>query len=280
MAFSLIFYLEVMARSLAKKHGMTLFSRYIGIDYSGAQTPQSALKGLRVYMTEPEAEPREILPIPGQKKFWSREALAHWLVETLRESPPTLVGIDHAFCFPWRYFEEHRLEPGWASFLEDFTQHWPTHEPDMYVDFIRDGLYGHGNLRAGSSRWRRLCDERCRAKSPFHFDVPGSVAKSTHAGLPWLLHLRRELGAKVHFWPFDGWSPPSGVSVIAEAYPALSNRTYPREDRSPDQHDAYSVARWLREADASQQLASYFNPNIPENQQLQASVEGWILGVG
>ena len=25
------------------------FSRYIGIDYSGAQTPDSSLKGLRVY---------------------------------------------------------------------------------------------------------------------------------------------------------------------------------------------------------------------------------------
>lgn len=259
---------------------MTSFSRYIGIDYSGAKTPRSALKGLRVYLAEPEKEPREILPAHGGKKFWSREALAHWLVETLRESPPTLVGVDHAFCFPWRYFEEHRLEPGWASFLEDFTQHWHTHQPDMYVDFVRDGLFGRGDLRAGSSRWRRLCDERCRAKSPFHFDVPGSVAKSTHAGLPWLLHLRRELGVKVHFWPFDGWLPPAGVSVIAEAYPALSNRIYPSEDRSPDQHDAYAVARWLLDADASQQLASYFNPNIPENQRLQASIEGWILGLG
>jgi hypothetical protein len=27
------------------------------------------------------------------------------------------------------------------------------------------------------------------AKSVFHFDVPGSVAKSTHAGLPWLRYL-------------------------------------------------------------------------------------------
>ena len=28
------------------------------------------------------------------------------------------------------------------------------------------------------------------AKSVFHFDVQGSVAKSTHAGLPWIKALR------------------------------------------------------------------------------------------
>jgi len=34
---------------------VTQFSRYIGIDYSGAQTPTSSLKGLRVYMTSETA---------------------------------------------------------------------------------------------------------------------------------------------------------------------------------------------------------------------------------
>ena len=52
----------------------------------------------------------------------------------------------------------------------------------MHVDFIRDGLRGHGAERTGNSRWRRMTGERCRAKSVFHFDVQGSVAKSTHAG--------------------------------------------------------------------------------------------------
>jgi hypothetical protein len=30
----------------------TSFDRYIGIDYSGAQTPSSSLKGLRVYAAD------------------------------------------------------------------------------------------------------------------------------------------------------------------------------------------------------------------------------------
>ena len=64
--------------------------------------------------------------------------------------------------------------------------------------------------RMGDPRWRRLSEIRARtAKSVFLFDVQGQVAKSTHAGLPWLLYLRRQLGDRVHFWPFDGWQIPT-----------------------------------------------------------------------
>ena len=45
--------------------------------------------------------------------------------------------------------------------------------------------------------------------------MQGSVAKSTHAGLPWLPRIRNEVGDKVHVWPFDGWDVPDGKSVIA-----------------------------------------------------------------
>ena len=41
---------------------MTLFSRYVGIDYSGAETAESSLKELRVYQADVQAEPREVEP--------------------------------------------------------------------------------------------------------------------------------------------------------------------------------------------------------------------------
>ena len=44
-----------------------------------------------------------------------------------------------------------------------------------------------------------------RGQIGLSFHVPGSVAKSTHAGLPWLRYLRQQMGTRVHFWPFDGW---------------------------------------------------------------------------
>jgi hypothetical protein len=114
----------------------------------------------------------------------------------------------------------------------------------------------------------------------FHFDVQGQVAKSTHAGIPWLRYLRRQLGARVHFWPFDGWEIPPGRSVVAEVYPSLWRHAYAVEDRTADQHDAYVVATWLREADRGGRLTGMLMPALTPPQHTVAQAEGWILGVG
>ncbi|WNV06026.1 hypothetical protein RP726_06310 [Candidatus Methylospira mobilis] len=180
-----------------------------------------------------------------------------------------------------RYFEVHHLVPAWPDFLDDFQRHWPTDEDHTYVDFVRDGVCGNGAERTGSSRWRRLTEERAGAKSVFHFDVPGSVAKSTHAGIPWLRYLRRQPGARIHFWPFDGWDIQPGKSAIAEAYPSLWKHEFPVEGRTPDQHDAYTIAAWLRQADASGALQRALNPALNMSERgIAQDVEGWILGVG
>ena len=44
---------------------MTAFAQYIGIDYSGAETPTASLRGLRVYMTDRQSPPFEVLPPPS-----------------------------------------------------------------------------------------------------------------------------------------------------------------------------------------------------------------------
>ena len=256
------------------------FSRYIGIDYSGAETPLRSLKGLRVYAAGPSGVPIEVDPPPGPKKYWTRRGIAHWLAETLAQGPPALVGIDHGFGFPMAYFQKYGLGPDWTAFLRDFTDHWPTHADFTYVQSVRIGYTGNGRARTGKATWRRLADQRARAKSVFHFDVPGSVAKSTHAGLPWLLHLRERLGEKLHFWPFDGWDPPEGRSVVAEAYPSLVRHRFPVPARlTQDQLDAYVIAAWMQKADLSGELGAYFQPDLSESERRIASVEGWILGL-
>ena len=259
---------------------MTAFARYIGIDYSGAQTPTASLKGLRVYMAGRALPPAEVPPPPSPRKYWTRRGVAEWLVERLAEGPPSLVGIDHGFSFPLRYFEVHRLAPDWPAFLDDFQHHWPTDDDHTYVDFVRDGAFGSGAARMGNARWRRVTEERAGgAKSVFHFNVQGSVAKSTHAGIPWLRFMRQRLGGRVHFWPFDGWEIPAGRSVIAEVYPALWSRGFARKGRTGDQHDAYSIAAWLSRADRDGSLAAFLKPNLTPPECTMAQVEGWILGV-
>jgi hypothetical protein len=259
----------------------TVFRHYIGVDYSGAQTPLASLKGLRVYLAESDAPPVEVVPPPSPRKYWSRRGIAEWLVGWLSKDVPTLVGIDHGFSFPLHYFEAHGLKPDWPAFLDDFQRHWPTDDDHAYVDFVREGVMGNGAARAGNARWRRLTEERARgAKSVFHFDVQGSVAKSTHAGIPWLRFIRQRFPNRVHFWPFDGWDIPTGRSAIAEVFPSLWRRRFaPEKGRTPDQHDAFCIATWLARADRDGTLGGFLKPDLSLAERAVAQVEGWILGV-
>jgi hypothetical protein len=259
---------------------MPAFERYIGIDYSGAQTPTSSLKGLRVYMADRSSLPVEVQPPPSPRKYWARRGIAEWLVERLSEDWATIVGMDHGFSFPLKYFEVHGIPLNWLAFLDDFQHHWPTNENHTYVDFVRHGKVGNGAARSGNPRWRRLTEIRAgAAKSVFHFDVQGAVAKSTHAGLPWLRYIRQRVGGRVHFWPFDGWEIPAGRSVVAEVYPSLFRREFAREGRTADQHDAYSVAAWMCRADLDGSLAEFLKPSLTLQEREVARIEGWILGV-
>ncbi|MFZ5678016.1 MAG: hypothetical protein ACOZAM_34040 [Pseudomonadota bacterium] len=255
-----------------------LFGRYIGIDYSGAETATSGLPGLRIYRADKDAAPIEISP--PARKYWTRRSIAEWLVEQLGGGAPALVGIAHGFSFPLRYFETHGLPLDWPGFLDDFQRHWPTDEDDVYVDFIRDGVLGDGAARTGNVRWLRLTEDSARgAKSVFQFSAPGSMAKSTHAGLPWLRFIRRRLGSGAHFWPFDGWDIPAGSSAIAEVRPAMWSRCFASDGRSRDQHNAFSIAAWLARADDDGQLAAFLRPDLSPAERLRAQLEGWILGV-
>jgi hypothetical protein len=109
--------------------------------------------------------------------------------------------------------------------------------------------------------------------------MQGSVAKSTHAGIPWLRYIRQHVNDRVHFWPFNGWSVPPNRSVIAEVYPALWNRTFPTSGRTSDQQDAFATAEWLRRADTDGSLERFLHPEFEFDERNKAKLEGWILGV-
>jgi hypothetical protein len=105
------------------------------------------------------------------------------------------------------------------------------------------------------------------------------VAQSTHAGLPRLRFIRQRLGAQVHFWPFDGWGVPAGSSAIVEVYPRIWSGSFAPEGRTPDQQNAYSVARWLSVADDRGALAGFLYPVLTPSERTVRQGEGWILGV-
>lgn len=257
--------------------GFPMFDRYIGIDYSGARTPKASLKGLRVYDADRIHEPVEVTPDNGPGRYWSRRGLTQWLLRVFCEGRRSIVGIDHAFSFPQAYFDKYGLKHDWPSFLRDFQKFWPAENDTAWVKDLRKGT---GSNRRGESTWKRQTELWTgRAKSVFHFDVPGQVAKSTHAGLPWILHMREKASNTVHFWPFDGWKVLPGKSVVAEVYPALWRQEFVVEGLTGDQNDAYAVAAWLRKEDLSGKLGDTFETELPADEKKTAGFEGWILGV-
>jgi len=258
---------------------MALFDRYIGIDYSGAETADSSLSGLRVYVSSHSNPPKrsfrrrapEVLDAPGSRTVAMRRTLQRHH-DHRRHRPRLLISP--------LLFREARPEPRLVGILGRLPAPLADGRPATCVDFVRDGACGRGDLRSGDPSWMRLTEQwTATAKSVFLFDVQGAVAKSTHAGLPWLRYLRQECQRKIHFWPFDGWDIPQGASVVAEVYPSLWTKRFPRENRDGDQQAAYAVAAWLRRADLNDSLVSFFHPPLELEERKAAEIEGWILGV-
>jgi hypothetical protein len=254
------------------RRGSVRFRGHIGIDYSGAGGPAAGCSGLRVFRSSDGREAVEVRAEPGTRRRWSRHLLARWLAEALRARDPVIVGIDHCFSFPKPWLDARRLTT-WDAFLSRFCAEWPT-DREPVARCRRPGAY------AGDRRLR-LCEKwTSSAKSVFQFGMNGQVAASSHAGIPWLRRLRRELGAAVHFWPFDGWSPPRGRHVVAEVYPSILRRRFEgRAGWSADQKDAFAVAEWLRTRDAASLLDAYFGPGLTPEELAIAEVEGWVLGI-
>ena len=248
---------------------------YIGIDYSGAATAQTRSATIQVYEGSGAAPPTMVCSPSStgkRKRNWNRLEVAAWLADRLQQGDRCLVGIDHGFSFPLDYFKRNKLKT-WPEFLDDFVQHWPT-DGDATVQQFRAK-----SKRTGDAKELRMTERwTSSAKSVFQFDVQGSVAKSTHAGLPFLKQLRDQ-NPELHFWPFDGWSLPQSKSVVAEIYPSLFRNRYPRETRTVDQQDAYSICCWLRDMDAIGRLEDFASPPLTKAQQKVAQLEGWILGV-
>lgn len=253
------------------------FDRYIGIDYSGRETPTSRIQALQVYSASGNEEPQAILPSNGHKN-WCRKEIAEWLIENIEKGrgKTFIAGIDHGFSFPRAYFCRYKLKT-WEAFLDDFCQHWPTDDDKTSVNSIRKNFYD----RKGYADKFRLTEKwTSSAKSVFQFDVPGSVAFSTHAGIPWLHTIKKKVGKQVYFWPFDGWQVPEGRSVIVEIYPSLLRKRYLKDKKhTQDQHDAYATARWLAEMGENGFLSRYFDPPLTVEQRQVAKLEGWIFGV-
>jgi len=254
---------------------ISLFNTYVGIDYSGAKTATSRLKGLRVFKATLDTEPIRVGSPSGKKLNWTRKEIANWCLEQLKSENPVIIGIDHGFSFPMSYMNRYQIS-NWDQFLENFQKHWPTDQDDFSVESLRKG-----NRRTGHHTEFRLTENwTSSAQSIFKLDGAGTVGKSTHSGIPWLRLIRRNADHtnRPHFWPFDGFEIQPDKSMIAEVYPAILKKRY-QSRYQKDAHDAYCITKWLKEMDSRGLLNTYFNPPLTDEEREIAKLEGWILGI-
>ena len=91
------------------------FQYYIGIDYSGAETPGSSLKGLRVYETGRDYLPVEVEPSPSPHKYWKRRGLSVALEQGL---PPGRSTPDQHDAYAASWLRQVDMNGSLGKFLK------------------------------------------------------------------------------------------------------------------------------------------------------------------
>ncbi len=272
----------------------SLFHVYIGIDYSGAEKPDSRIKGLAVAVARedepfqlslpPLSDRRSTPPVAAAKQaLWSRRLVYEWLLHELYHSDKRIiVGLDHGLSYPLSQLQRLGLQD-WDTFLQWSQRTWQTSRLTMkqskeQADYI-------------NSTDKRLVEREFipSTKSVTDLDrvsgMQGAVSYSTHTGLPWIYRLRKwqRRGLKVHFWPYDGLVVPEDRHVITEAYPSLyRRRIQPNaayEPLSEHERDAAYIADWLQARDRAGALMPYLElATLSQQEQQLALLEGWVLG--
>ncbi len=272
----------------------SLFHVYIGIDYSGAEKPDSRIKGLAVAVARedqpfqlllpPVSDRRSTRPVAAAKQaLWSRRLVYEWLLHELYHSRQRIVvGLDHGLSYPLSQLQRLGLQD-WDTFLQWSQRTWQTSRLTMkqskeQADYI-------------NSTDKRLVEREFipSTKSVTDLDrvsgMQGAVSYSTHTGLPWIYRLRKwqRRGLKIHFWPYDGLVVPEDRHVITEAYPSLYRRRIQPdaayEPLSEHERDAAYIADWLQARDRAGALMSYLElATLSQQEQQLALLEGWVLG--
>ena len=88
---------------------MSVFQRYIGIDYSGAKTPDWRLKSLQVYEARGDGEPEKVSTSTEGAKNWNRQEIAQFCFRAIEGNEPVIIGIDHGFSLPLSYMQRSEV---------------------------------------------------------------------------------------------------------------------------------------------------------------------------
>lgn len=289
---------------------MKNFDGFIGIDWSGAKSPEKT-KSISLAIAFRGDDAPHL-----SSKLWSRQMVYDWLIAMAKGKKRFLVGIDCNFGYSatigtqqfGKHYTAHHL---WQAvdhicsdmpnfFAGPFWEH-PSYAPTFWTS---------GPKPAGLILPRRETETACGQaglgwpESPFKLIGAKQVGKGGLAGMRLVHHLKAALGPRVGIWPFDEGVEDARM-VITEIYPrlflrlsghgqtkirdakqlnaaltALASHPYP-EKRAISDHEADSIvsAAGLRKLCGTDTTLPEALVDIPVPKHVLQQ-EGWIFGVG
>lgn len=289
------------------------FDRFIAIDWSGAR----AVRTPAIAVAEVARDGDEVRliagPLAGQ---WSRQAVANQLIDAARSNRAkgqrSLVGIDANFSYAAEVIAEQILDARHAADLwaqierlageaENFSGEAVWQHAEMTRFFWHSGPR-HTDFRIVQRLAEVVCGEAGHGypESPFKLIGPKQVGKGGLAVMRLCHHLRKTLGERIAFWPYD---PPARIAeasiVLVEIYPRLFIRkaglgstkirlnehldgalaafgTHIAPAATLTDHDADAI---IAAAGMRQALRETGLPQPPDDLADRIRLEGWIFGL-
>ena len=279
---------------------MSLFDRYIMVDWSAASKPATGADSIW-WADVARGKP------PDLRNFATRAVLKSALSDLLDASSGerVLVGFDFPFGYPTGFAQmltgRSDVFAVWdrmAREIKDGSDNRNNRfEVADQINAMSDGVgpfWGYpagrefehlpakGRARTTDLPERRAVENRISGASTCWqlFSGPGVVGGQVLTGLPVLASLRARFGNEVAVWPFE---PVDDARIVfAEIYPSLLNAAVKRSmDAAPglyggvkDAHQVAVMAGAIAILDRQAGLQAAFDAGA------QATEEGWILGVG
>jgi hypothetical protein len=204
---------------LSKTKVKSAVDRVVGIDWSGRVDVAGQRRHIYAGIWTQLSRNKTTVQLENGR---TREEIAEWLIELVRETPRMVVGFDFCFSFPaWFVRDEHQSPNAPAFWQRVVTQghaeRWLTRSEDKRfwgkphkrpAEFSGPNL--HRMLRATDidhkiiahipEAERQALVRGITPKSVFQIGGSGSVGTASLRGFPTLLRLR-EAGFRI--WPYD-----------------------------------------------------------------------------
>jgi precorrin-8X/cobalt-precorrin-8 methylmutase len=281
---------------------MTLFDRYIAVDWSAANTPRTDTDSIWIADLGPEGMHPSVNPPTRAEAMAVVEAR---LDDARTRGQRVLAGFDFAFGYPTGTARAMAGKAGWMALwtvISEAVVDGPDNRSNRFEAAARfnrtleqEHFWGHPPHRvyAGLAPTRpthgypyiaehRLAERHINGPQPvWKLSGAGSVGGQSLLGIARLARLRTER-PDVAVWPFDtDFDRALKPVTLAEIYPSmfrLTGRVLPR-----DREQVEVTVQTFAALDAAGRLGTFLGAPAdlsPDQRRAAVEEEGWIVGAG